>query len=265
MKSQSHWYYTAQEAQARLGLSRAKFHKMVRQGLIPRVVLPGMKQGVYPRRDVDALALSVNEPVALFEFSPSSPADQAEEISIAHRYPGSFATFSLAERLIFQQRTHFAFYSLKVRSKVVASLAMFRLQDELIDNLLTGRTIFHNTRAVDVLPFVRLEPFRVYFESIMTDPTIPASSQRFYAGLMIYKTAELLLQLLTNSYQITGLYTVPYTLEGDRLVQKLGFRQMYIPLLVPERRAYEYLFQTEGLQRLQQMTSASRHFASSDD
>ncbi|HEU5374896.1 MAG TPA: hypothetical protein VFV38_05625, partial [Ktedonobacteraceae bacterium] len=87
MKGQSHWYDTAQEDQTRPGLRWAKFHKMVGQGLIPRVLLPGMKQGVHPRRDVDTLMFPVNEPV--------------------------------------------------------------------------------------VLPFVRLEPFRVYFESIIMDPALP--------------------------------------------------------------------------------------------
>ncbi len=265
MNSQSNWYYTAREAQDRLGLSRAKFHKMVRQGLIPRVVLPGMKQGVYPKRDVNALALSVSEPAAIFEFSPSSPADQAEEIAIAHKYSDPGAIFSLSECLAFQQRTRSAFYSLKVRSKVVASLSMFRLPDDLLDSLLTGSKIFQNIRAVDVLPFVRLEPFRVYLNNVMTDPALPIRLRRFYAGIVLYKTAELLLHLLTNDYQITGLYTVPHTLAGERLVYKLGFRQTKNQVLVPERKAYEYLLQEEGLQRLRQMVATYRHLSSSGE
>lgn len=42
-------YYTASEAQAKMGLSKAMFFRKVNQGLIPKVVPPGMKQGVYPK------------------------------------------------------------------------------------------------------------------------------------------------------------------------------------------------------------------------
>jgi hypothetical protein len=238
---------------------------MVRQGLIPRVVLPGMKQGVYPQRDVDALARSVNEPEALFEFSPSSPADLAEELLIAQRYADRSAHLSLTERLAFQQKTHFAFYSLKVRGRVVASLAMFRLSEHVLDHVLTGRMIFQNIRVSDLLPFTRLEPFRVYLDTMMVDPTLSLRLRRVYAGIALYKAAEVLLHLLGNDYQITGLYTVPYTPEGERLVQKLGFQAVENQGLVPERKAYMYLLQDVGLQRLRQITVAYRHLASSGD
>ena len=51
--------YTASEAMDKLGLSRGMFHRKVKQGLIPKIVKPGMTQGVYPKRDIDALAMSM--------------------------------------------------------------------------------------------------------------------------------------------------------------------------------------------------------------
>jgi predicted DNA-binding transcriptional regulator AlpA len=78
-------YYTAREAQTRLGLSKAKFYKWVREGIVPRVVLPGMKQGVYPRRDVEALVSLMSAQQSYVAFSSSSPADMVEELDIAHK------------------------------------------------------------------------------------------------------------------------------------------------------------------------------------
>jgi hypothetical protein len=67
---------------AKLGLSKAIFHRKVNQRLIPKVTPSGKKQSVYPKRDIDALARAMN---LVFEqhdriiFSKSTPADQEEE------------------------------------------------------------------------------------------------------------------------------------------------------------------------------------------
>ena len=109
----SEHFYTAREAQTRLGLSKAMFFRKVNEGFIPKVVLPGMKQGVYPKRDIDALVLSMN---MLFEqydklvFSKSTPADQVEEMNIGIRCFGSDFITPLPERIGFQQKSDFTFH-----------------------------------------------------------------------------------------------------------------------------------------------------------
>ncbi len=69
-------YYTAGEAMKRLGLSKTMFHRKVNAGQIPKITPPGYKQGVYPKRDIDALALAMNMVFELQEkinFSRSTP------------------------------------------------------------------------------------------------------------------------------------------------------------------------------------------------
>ena len=78
-------YYTASEARAKLGLSKSLFFRKVKQELIPKVVLPGMTHGVYPKRDIDALVLSLHSKIEDFVFSRSTPADQVEEMNIGIR------------------------------------------------------------------------------------------------------------------------------------------------------------------------------------
>jgi hypothetical protein len=260
VENQNKRYYTAKEAQIALGLNKAKFHKWVRQGLIPKVLLPGMKQGRYPKRDVDALALSLNEAPKPFDFSPSSPADQMEEITIAQKYFEQNMILPLPIRLVLQQRTHFAFHSLKVRGQPVGYIALFRLPEELLNTLLTGQNIFQNVRPEDVLPLVRLEPFRVYFDAIVIDPALPSHLRRLYAGTLLYQMADHLLYLCANDYQITGLYAIPYTLEGEQLVLKLGFQPWESLPMLSRHRAYEYLLNAQGLQSLQKMCAAYHRY-----
>src|SRR5258708_34425753 len=49
-------YYTAREAQQRLGVDENNFYYMVRTKKIKKVVPPGKKQGVYPKSQIDRLA-----------------------------------------------------------------------------------------------------------------------------------------------------------------------------------------------------------------
>src|SRR5579863_2993287 len=108
---------------------------MVRQGLIPKMVLPGMKQGIYPRRDIDALSLSMTAHTDEIEFSRSSPADLVEEIRIDVKCFGRSFLTPLPEQIALQQKSEFSFHSLKVYGRVVGSLSMFRLPAPLLDEL----------------------------------------------------------------------------------------------------------------------------------
>lgn len=254
-------FYTAKEAQEKLGLSKAQFHKWVRQGLIPRVVLPGMKQGIYPRRDIDALVLSMNMRDEVV-FSSSSPADQVEELNIIHKSFLSRPAFSLAERIAFQQKSRFTFHSLKVHGTVVGFISLFRLPDGLLDDLLTERKIPAEITVEHVLPFVRLEPFSIYIDIIAINPDLSKHLQRLYAGMMLYRFIDLLSHLRGSNYQISGLYAVADTPAGERLLKKAGFQQMQGKSLVADRPAYQYLFDAQGLQRLRKYQEAyNRHLS----
>lgn len=246
-------YYTASEAQAKLGLSKAMFFRKVQQGLIPKIVLPGMKQGVYPKRDIDALALSMNMVFEQYDkvlFSRSTPADQVEEMNIGiHCFGRDFIT-PLPERIAFQQKSEYTFHSLKVDGRVMGYVSMFHFKEDFLDDLLTGRKIERDITVKDVLPFVRLTPFSIYIDVMATDPQLPAHIRRFYAGIMISRFIDLLFNLLANSYQITHLYTVTSAVEGDNLVKKLGFQLMEGKSVAPGRTAYIYTLDQPGIQHL---------------
>lgn len=249
-------YYTASEAQTKLGLSKAMFFRKVNQGLIPKVVLPGMKQGVYPKRDIDALAISMNLVLNQADkilFSRSTPADQLEEMNIGIRCFGREFITPLPERISFQQKSDFTFHSLKVDGRVVSYISMFRLPESLLDGLLTGRSVERSITVKDVLPFVRLEPFCIYIDVAAVDPALSPHLQHFYAGIMVSRFIGLLLEMLANGYQITAAYTVTTTNEGGNIAQKLGFRIMEGKSIAPGRTAYEFPFDQDGVRHLESL------------
>src|SRR2546430_1540745 len=171
------------------------FFRKVQEGFIPKLVLPGMKQGVYPKRDIDALAKSMN---MLFEqydkiaFSKSTPADQVEEMNIGIRCFGRDFITPLPERIAFQQKSDYTFHSLKVDGLVVGYMSMFRFPENFLDDLLTGRRIEREITVKEVLPFARLEPFSAYIDVIAVDPNLPIHLQHLYAGIIVSRFINLL-------------------------------------------------------------------------
>ena len=247
-------YYTASEAQERLGLSKAMFFRKVKQGFIRKVVPPGMKQGVYPRRDIDGLALSMQ---MLFEqdqgitFSRSMIADQVEELEIGSRAFGRNFITPLPERIIFQQKNEFTFHSLKVEGTVVGYISMFYFTDEVLDQLLTGRKIERDIKVSDVLPFPRLEPFTIYIDVMVIDPALSRHLRTLYAGILVSRFADLLLHLRSNGYLFDKIYTVTSSSAGEKLVSKIGFEKLEHKSLVPARKAFVASFDPEHIQALQ--------------
>lgn len=250
MKKQSGEYYTVREAQAKLGLSKAVFHRKVSTGLIPKVLLPGMKRGVYAKSDIDALSITIPSSTRTV-FSRSTPADQVEEMAIGIRCFGQKFITSLPERIAFQQKSEHTFYSLKVYEDVVGYLSLFHLRDCMLTDLLTGRKSESEITLRDIKPFTRPEPFSVYIDVVAIDPSLPDHVQHLYAGIMIFCVIDLILDLLVNNYLITHLFTVTTRMKGDHLVRKIGFEFLEGKSLVTGRSAYVYPLDDQGIRYLQ--------------
>jgi predicted DNA-binding transcriptional regulator AlpA len=250
-------YYTASEARAQLGLSKAEFYRRADQGRIPKFTPPGKKQSVYPKRDIDALARSMN---VIFEqhdkiiFSKSTIADQEEEMKIGIRNFGQEFITPWSERIAFQQKSEFTFWSLRVEGHVVGYISTFRFQPHFLDDILTGRRIERDITVDDMLPFVRLEPFDVYIDVLAMDPAIETRLRHWYAGVLVSRFTDTILNLLGNGYFIRTIYTVTATPEGDNLVRKAGFKPMEGKSIVPGRTAYEYPMDEKGIAHLREFS-----------
>jgi hypothetical protein len=249
----SEQYYTAKDARAVLGLNENTFQTWVKTGKIKRIKLPGRGQGMYEKRDIDALALAMHMMLELKErlvFSKSTPGDQVEEMDIGIRNFGSELITPLPERIAFQQKNEFTFWSLKIEGRVVGYASLFRFLPQFLDALLTGRHIERDITVKEVLPFTRLEAFNLYIDVMAIDPQLPHHLRHLYAGVIVSRLADVLLDLRANGYLIEALYTVTATQEGDNLVKKLGFHLMSGKSLAPGRVAYEFRLDEQGLKHL---------------
>ena len=255
-------YYTAREAQEKLGLTKAMFHRRVNEGLIRKTVKPGYKQAIYSKVDIDALAASMNWVFAYHDritFSRSTPGEQAQEMDIGIRCFGNEYITSLPERIAFQQKSQYTFWSLKVETKVVAYISMLRLPPDFLDDLLVGRKVEREITVNEVLAFVRGRPFDVYVGVLATDPDVPPRLRKLYAGLAIRHFADELLSLLGNGFLIRNIYTVTITKEGDMIAESLGFSIMSGKSQVPGRKAHMFPLDENGIKRLQHLSEREVH------
>lgn len=255
-------YYTAKEAQDKLGLTKAMFHRRVNEGLIRRTVKPGHKQAIYSKIDIDALAASMNWVFTYqnrLTFSRSTPGEQAQEMDIGIRSIGNEYITPLPERIAFQQKSQYTFWSLKVDEKVVGYVSTLRLPHEFQDNLLSGKNVERDITINEILPFMRGKPFDIYIGALATDPDIPPRLRTFYAGAIIRRIADEILTLLGNGFSIKNIYTVAVTAEGDTIAKRLGFSLMVGKSLVPGRTAYIYPLDEEGIKKLQHLSERKIH------
>ncbi len=255
--SEQQEFYTAGEAQKALGMNEATFFWRVKAGHIPKVILPGKRQGVYPKKTIDALAQAMQ---LLFEqtehivFSRSNLSEQEQEMNIGIACFGSEYITPLPERIAFQLKSEYTFQSLKVDGRVVGYVSMFRFPPEFLDDLLTGKRLEREITLREVLPFKRYEPFDIYIDVMAIDPTLPLHERRLYAGFIVSRLANKILDLRTNGYLIQTVYTVTATKEGDTLVRKLGFHLMEGKSVAPGRIAYEFSLDEQGIKHLHELT-----------
>jgi len=250
-------FYTASEARKVLGLTEATFFLRVKQGQIPKVIPPGKRQGHYPKKYIDALAQAMHllfEQHENLEFSRSRLVEQEEEMQIGIKCFGSEFITPLPERIAFQLKSQYTFWSLKGAGHVVGYISMFRFPPEFLDDILTGRRIEREITVRDVLPFTRGEPFSVYLDVLAVDPDLPAHLRSLYAGVIVSRFADAILDLRANTYQIEHLYTVSATKEGDNLIRKAGFQLMDGKSQSPGRIAYEYRLDNAGIEHLKEFS-----------
>lgn len=262
-------YYTASEAIARLGMARATFFREVDAGNIPKYTPPGHRRGIYQKSFIDALA-SARQMIAEhmrytgvphFEFSKSTPAQQKEEMDIGIAAFGEEFITPLDQRMSFQLKSPYTFWSLKVfdpalgRYRVVAYLSTFRFPEPFLDSILEGTNIERDITLDQVLRFEKHTPFDVYIDVLATSPDLPDEVRHWYGYVIVRRFANELLNLLSNGFEIRTMYTITTSPEGDRLVKGLGFQHMIGKSKAKGRIAYKYDLDEAGIEQLQKLSS----------
>ncbi|MBA3823851.1 MAG: hypothetical protein H0X24_08135 [Ktedonobacterales bacterium] len=226
-------FYSAKEAQHRLGINANRFNYLVRTGRIKRVVPPGQKLGVYPVVDVDKLATLVNTTLELYDptvvqVEIATTEDIIDVVSIgATVFHGS--TSSVARVANWQRKCPEAIHVLKTGDdEVVGYAILLAMPEERILEILGRKISIDDVTIDDIYDFTPGQPLCIYVREIAVLPSSNKGVESFWGGTLITGIANFLASLGNRKVNIERLYALASTKHGRRASQVMGFDRMSI-------------------------------------
>ncbi len=225
MKKAPQGYYTAREAQERLGLNPSTFRYYVRQGKIPRFVPPLKSDGFYPKKEINQLATEM----ALFLHTVEGEAASTEvRVARAADTPGivnvleamGWQTASAEQRASWYAVNPFIDYVAVFRGEIMGYINAAPYKASALAGMMSGQKRSWHITPQDIHPYIKGKSYDLYV-GIATRQDIPNNTRfgfRLLAGFM-----DFLIELAERGITIHRLYAVSAEPDGQRLCKALGF------------------------------------------
>jgi hypothetical protein len=219
-------YYTAGEAQKKLGLNASTFGYYVRQGKIKRFVPPLRKEGFYDKREIDELASEL----ALFLHTAVAEAGKTEvRTAQPEDTPGivevltirGWKTATAAQRASWYKVNPQIDYVVLRDNNVMGYIHAVPYSPATLADMMSGKKRSWDIRPEDILPYESGNTYDLYI-GIATRQDVPNHTQKFGFRL-ISGFLSLLEDLAQQRIFISRLYAVSAELEGQKLSKDLGF------------------------------------------
>ena len=169
-------FYTASQAQQRLGMSKSSFFDLVRKGTITKVTLPGKTQGMYPKTLIDNLAATIKTTLAQYErdtsvFELATLDDLPIEVGIDLSLYGRKGTTPLERRIERMQKNTAGNYVLRNEGEIVGHVAFYPVEKDYLLDLVHARVQGIPIEKIQL--FAPGQPLQVMFIIISVKPGFP--------------------------------------------------------------------------------------------
>jgi hypothetical protein len=220
-------FYTAKEAQERLGMNNNSFHYLVRKGTLKGVTLPGRKYHVYPKTEIDRFAATLKTAIEQYErdsslFEPATLDDLLVEYQIDMSLFGRRATTPMEARIDRLQKNPEGNYVLRNAGEIVGYISFYPLDPNVVDDILSGR--------IGVIPIERVatfeqgKPLHVYIFVIGVKSGFPPDVARHYGLRLLTGAVQVFRELGKRGILIERLAATSRTSFGIKLCKKLGMQ-----------------------------------------
>jgi len=217
-------YYELEDVMRVLKKSRSTIIREANAGKIPS---EGEKRNrKYPKEAIDALAAvqkkreKSNQPTLI--FSPSSPGDLWQEVSIGRELYGDDDIVPYQTLLEWNEVNDNICMSLKYQNKVVGYSSLMPINEDVIISLINDK--------------IRERDTSVYVCSVTVKPTDNPTRDSERAGIIIKNTIKWALSL-DRQLKIKNWYGIGATEKGQHLFESLGFQEI-VSLYNGERKGY---------------------------
>lgn len=233
-------FYTASEAQKRLGMDKNSFYYLIRKGTIKGVTPPGKKHSLYPKSEIDRFAASIKTLMEQYEretstFEKATSEDLQTEVDIDTSLYGNKGTTPLEARLARLQANPEGNYVLRNGEEIVGHVSFYPVEPTTLREATTG--IRHGIPIDKILPFEPGKPMDILIFIMSVKPGFPPDVTSHYGQRLIAGTVHVLRQLAEKGVEIENIYATSRTAAGIKLCRKLGMIEEAIP---NERGRYRY-------------------------
>ncbi len=262
-------YYTAAQVKQVLNITDGMLYNFIRNGDIEAIKLPGRKQSVYKREQVDKLARELRQFIppktarsTTFTKATKEDLQVIMEISNA-RFGAGRSVTPLERRLAWLEKNSYTYHVLKQGDEVVGYVSLLPLK--------TGtdkvKRLLGDTVAVDITPD-DIADFRpgihvdMYVMSIGVRPTTNLTEKHEYGSSLIRGLRRLLIDIGKKGVIIDTIAARSDTPDGIRLMRHLGFTE--IESTLPGKRAFIIRVPESGIPMIMEYKQALRASQGSD-
>ena len=219
-------YYTAKEAQEKLGMNPSTFGYYVRKGKIKKHVPPLRTEGFYERKEIDQLASEI----VLFIHATTRESSKTE-VRLAHAEdtPGivyvltarGWQTATAEQRASWYKVNPSIDYVVTWNDEVMGYIHAVPYTPETLAAMMSGKKRSWNIRPEDILPYEAGKTYDLYI-GIATRQDVPNHTQRFGFRLM-FGFLSFLEELAQQQVFIHSFNAVSAEVEGQKLSRGIGF------------------------------------------
>lgn len=222
-------YYTAAQARQALGIDEEAFQYWGRTERVTRIYLPGRKQAVYSRKEINRIA-SKQEATMLVEATPglefrsATINDIDAEVELASLVFGARASLpeAVSRRTSYLEKNPNTTYHLYNGDHLVAYINIFPFNQSAIAAFRDGTRGW--LLGVDNMEqFTPGKPLECIIIDIATTPTVPPERRGTYAQVLLENFTKRLEEWGEKGIDITKVYAASNTPSGIRIIKHAGF------------------------------------------
>lgn len=224
-------YYTAKEAQEKLGMNRDRFNHYVRRGAIHSTPFLG-GYGYYKKAEIDALAQEIEEFLEvghqIFTYRQATVQDLDAEITLAAlNYGKKRAEATRKARTLYLQTNPEVTHYLLRDNQVVAAFTMVPLTPDAIAAYREGQMNGLGAQAHQIHLFEPGERLACVIVNIMTTTRVTLDQRHRYAATLLRNFVKITLRgWAMRGVDIATVDARAGSEEGENLLQQTGFQML---------------------------------------
>lgn len=252
-------YYTATQVKEVLGVTHGMLYQYIRNGHLHPVIPPGKKQGVYPKKEVDKLALELQTFFMLREKQSTNFVRVTSREEMGKCLDISQELFGIGREILDEcmemiERNPYICYALKTTDQAtIGYTGITPLKPGKLDGVLT-QALPVRVPPEDMEVFEAGKHLDIYIGVMAIRPGFTNAEKHTYGSRLISGLAEVIIELGRKGIIIGTVAARSAKADGIRLLKHAGFTE--VPRATPERRTFIINVQESGMPFMEQYKKA---------